>query len=48
MAFAFQEKGVAEAAFDTSVKNYVFTHTPPPSAPCRSSSSHRRSSPMAW
>lgn len=33
MAFAFQEKGVAEAAFDTSKKNYVFTHTPPSSAP---------------
>jgi dihydrofolate reductase len=33
MAFAFQEKGVAEAAFDTNMKNYVFTHTPPPSAP---------------
>ena len=33
MALAFQEKGVAEAAFDTNMKNYVFTHTPPPSAP---------------
>jgi dihydrofolate reductase len=33
MAFAFQEKGVAEAAFDTNMKNYVFTHTPPPSTP---------------
>ena len=33
MAFAFQEKGVAEAAFDTNMKNYVFTHTPPSSAP---------------
>ena len=33
MAFAFQEKGVAEAAFDTNMKNYVFTHTPPPSPP---------------
>jgi dihydrofolate reductase len=33
MAFAFQEKGVAEAAFDTSVKNYVFTRTLPSSAP---------------
>jgi dihydrofolate reductase len=32
MAFAFQEKGVAEAAFDTNMKNYVFTHTPPSSA----------------
>jgi dihydrofolate reductase len=29
MAFAFQEKGVAEAAFDTSKKNYVFTRTLP-------------------
>jgi dihydrofolate reductase len=32
MALRFQEKGVAGSAFDTSVKNYVFTHTPPPSA----------------
>jgi dihydrofolate reductase len=33
MALAFQEKGVAGSAFDTSVKNYVFTHTLPSSAP---------------
>jgi dihydrofolate reductase len=32
MALAFQEKGIAGSAFDTNVKNYVFTHTPPPSA----------------
>jgi dihydrofolate reductase len=29
MALRFQEKGVAGSAFDTSVKNYVFTHTLP-------------------
>ena len=33
MALGFQEKGIPGSAFDTSVKNYVFTHTPPPSAP---------------
>jgi dihydrofolate reductase len=33
MAFAFQEKGIAGSAFDTSVKNYVFTRTLPSSAP---------------
>jgi dihydrofolate reductase len=33
MALAFQEKGAAGSAFDTSVKNYVFTHTLPSSAP---------------
>jgi dihydrofolate reductase len=32
MALRFQEKGVAASAFDASMKNYVFTHTPPPSA----------------
>jgi dihydrofolate reductase len=31
MALSFQEKGVAGSAFDTSVKNYVFTRTLPPS-----------------
>lgn len=31
MALDFQQKGIAASAFDTSVKNYVFTHTPPPS-----------------
>jgi dihydrofolate reductase len=36
MALAFQEKGVAGSAFDTSVKNYVFTHTLPSSAPPKS------------
>jgi dihydrofolate reductase len=29
MALAFQEKGVAGSAFDTGVKNYVFTRTRP-------------------
>jgi dihydrofolate reductase len=33
MALAFQEKGVAGSAFDTSVKNYVFTRALPSSAP---------------
>jgi dihydrofolate reductase len=33
MALAFQEKGVAGSAFDTSVKNYVFTRTPLSAAP---------------
>jgi dihydrofolate reductase len=32
MALRFQEKGIPGSAFDTSVKNYVFTHTLPPSA----------------
>jgi dihydrofolate reductase len=32
MALAFQEKGAIPSAFHTSMKNYVFTHTPPPSA----------------
>jgi dihydrofolate reductase len=31
MALSFQEKGVAGSAFDTRVKNYVFTRTLPPS-----------------
>jgi dihydrofolate reductase len=31
MALSFQEKGVAGSAFDTSLKNYVFTRTLPPS-----------------
>jgi dihydrofolate reductase len=31
MALSFQEKGLAGSAFDTSVKNYVFTRTLPPS-----------------
>jgi dihydrofolate reductase len=31
MALSFQEKGVAGSAFDTSVKNHVFTRTLPPS-----------------
>jgi dihydrofolate reductase len=31
MALGFQEKGIAGSAFDTSVKNYVFTRTLPPS-----------------
>jgi dihydrofolate reductase len=33
MALRFQEKGVPGSAFDTNVKNYVFTHTPPSAAP---------------
>ena len=33
MALAFQAKGVGGSAFDTSVKNYVFTHTQAPSTP---------------
>lgn len=32
MALSFQEKGIAGSAFDTSVKNYVFTSTLPSSA----------------
>ena len=32
MALDFQKKGVAGSAFDTRVKNYVFTHNPLPSA----------------
>jgi dihydrofolate reductase len=33
MARGFQEKGIPGSAFDTSVKNYVFTHALPSSAP---------------
>jgi dihydrofolate reductase len=33
MALAFQEKGIAGSAFDTNVKNCVFTRTPPSAAP---------------
>ena len=33
MALDFQEKGVSGAAFDTKVKNYVFTRSRPPSPP---------------
>jgi dihydrofolate reductase len=33
MALGFQEKGIPGSAFDTSVKNYVFTHALPSSAP---------------
>jgi dihydrofolate reductase len=29
MALDFQKKGMAGSAFDTKVKNYVFTHNPP-------------------
>lgn len=32
LALEFQKKGVAGTAFDTRVKNYVFTHSPPTSA----------------
>ncbi|HEY6306846.1 MAG TPA: dihydrofolate reductase family protein [Candidatus Angelobacter sp.] len=32
LAIRFQEQGVSAAAFDTKVKNYVFTRTPPQSA----------------
>ena len=32
MALDFQKKGMAGSAFDTEVKNYVFTHNPPQSA----------------
>ena len=32
LALAFQKKDVAGSAFDTKVKNYVFTRTRPPSA----------------
>jgi dihydrofolate reductase len=31
MALDFQKKGVSGTAFDTKVKNYVFTHSPPQS-----------------
>lgn len=31
LALDFQKKGVAGTAFDTRVKNYVFTHSMPPS-----------------
>lgn len=30
MALRFQAEGIPESAFDTNVKNYVFTHTSPP------------------
>ena len=33
MALGFQEKGIPGSAFDTGVKNYVFTHELPSSAP---------------
>ena len=33
MVLTFQEKGVPGSAFDTSMKNYVFTHTPPHPVP---------------
>lgn len=33
MALRFQEKGVPGSAFDTRVKNYVFTHKPPSAVP---------------
>jgi dihydrofolate reductase len=33
MALEFQKKGVAGSAFDTRVKNYVFTHHAPDGAP---------------
>jgi dihydrofolate reductase len=33
MALDFQKRGIAGSEFDTSVKNYVFTHTLPVSAP---------------
>ena len=33
LALDFQKKGVAGTAFDTKLKNYVFTHTPPPAPP---------------
>jgi dihydrofolate reductase len=33
MALDFRKKGVPGTAFDTSVKNYVFTPSQPPSAP---------------
>lgn len=33
LALAFQKKGVPGTAFDTTVRNYVFTHDPPASAP---------------
>ena len=33
VALRFQEKGVPGSAFDTKVKNYVFTRGPVPSAP---------------
>jgi dihydrofolate reductase len=32
VALAFQKKGVVRSAFDTNVKNYVFTRSLPPSA----------------
>ncbi|MFZ0818692.1 MAG: dihydrofolate reductase family protein [Candidatus Acidiferrales bacterium] len=33
MALDYQKKGVSGTAFDTNVKNYVFTHSVPQSAP---------------
>jgi hypothetical protein len=33
MALDFQKKGVPGSAFDTNVKNYVFTRGPLPSTP---------------
>ncbi|HEX6494782.1 MAG TPA: dihydrofolate reductase, partial [Acidobacteriaceae bacterium] len=30
MALRFQAEGIPGSGFDTNVKNYVFTHTPPP------------------
>jgi dihydrofolate reductase len=33
LALDFQKKGVSSAAFDTKVKNYVFSHSTPPSPP---------------
>ncbi len=33
MALDFQKRGLAGSAFDTKIKNYVFTHTPPAEAP---------------
>jgi dihydrofolate reductase len=33
MALRFQEKGVPGSAFDTKLRNYVFTHTPPSAVP---------------
>jgi dihydrofolate reductase len=33
VALDFQKRGIAGAEFDPKVKNYVFSHTPPPSAP---------------
>ena len=38
MALDFQKQGVAGSAFDSKIKNYVFTHTPPADTPKASSS----------